>query len=184
MPHFLVVSLLSILCLWLFGSGFGTLFFACNFSVVCKKIFICVWCLRRCLQPLRTHRPQKQKSQITCLQSKFLVMQRQRLEIFSQTWVAILVIASVCLMVCCSLYSIFVISWTSWAWILLFWACQKSKVSATRHEYQTVSRHQIKRLLFRPRHSTTYVDVAYCYRLSSVVCLSIVINWLCVNDSN
>ena len=28
-------------------------------------------------------------------------------------------------------------------------------------------------LIFRPHRSTTYVDAAYCYRLSSVVCRSV-----------
>jgi len=38
-----------------------------------------------------------------------------------------------------------------------------------------VNRRQFVRVkyIMRPHHSTTYVDAAYCYRPSSVVCLSV-----------
>jgi len=28
-------------------------------------------------------------------------------------------------------------------------------------------------IIIRPQYSTTYVDAAYCYRLNSIVCLSV-----------
>jgi len=54
-------------------------------------------------------------------------------------------------------------------------AIQNTSVESSRHGWRTNAKHRIYncRDLRGPHRSTTYADAVYCYRQSSVVCLSV-----------